>query len=737
MAKNRRTADKPQRQAVENPANPGRIRNGGRRAAAGLVFLAVLVAAFFAWRLTSPPSTFEVRTTADQNVLLVTIDTWRADALGASGHGKVATPNLDRLAALGTRFDFAHAHAVVTLPAHTSILTGLYPFQHGVRENAGYRLRQDIPTLASMLHQAGLATGAFIGSFALDSRFGLNTGFDRYDEQYGKSNVNAGFVMPERRGDAVAAAATQWIGQQKGKWFAWVHLFDPHAPYQPPPPFDREIGGHRYYGEVAYTDHVLASLLDAARDPSGRPTLVVVTGDHGEGLGEHGEMTHGLFAYEGTLHVPLIVAQVDRGTSAWTGGDAGTTGRGRVSQSPAHHVDIVPTILAALGRPIPETLPGRPLSSRSTDGAAGYFEAMSASLNRGWAPLTGVLVGREKFISLPIPELYDLSQDPHESVNLVDTKPERQRVLRSRLDQLGVTAPGDRASESAESRAKLQALGYVTGSAPAKARYTEEDDPKRLIALDQKLRRAIELYERKQPLAAIPIYREVIAERPSMEVAYTELAMLQWEVGQPAEAVATLKAAIAAGNTGLAVRSRLGIYLAEIGRVDEALPLLGQAATNDSADVDVLNALGIATARAGRMKEAAATFARLLELDPSNTMAIENLGSIALSQGDWDEARRHFARALEADPSSPQAHNGMGVVEIKSGNRRAAIDHWRQAVARDPANFDALYNAATELVNDGRLSEARPYLEQFVRTAPPAFYAADIARIRGLLAKMQ
>ena len=701
--------------------------------AAGVIVVVALLAWFF-WPASAPT----VRPTADQNVLLVTIDTWRADALGASGSGKVQTPNLDRLASLGTRYDFNHAHAVITLPSHVSILTGLYPYQHGVRENAGFRVKAGTPTLATLLKQGGWATGAFIGSFALDSRFGLNAGFDVYDERYGKSNVNAGFIMPERRGDAVVDAATRWVGQQKGKWFAWVHLYDPHAPYRPPAPFDRQYADRPYYGEVAYTDSVLGSLFESVRTAAGsRPTLVVVTGDHGEGLGEHGEMTHGLFAYEATLRVPLIVAQIDDRTGPWYGTGIGPTPRpGRASDINARHVDIVPTVLDAVVMPISAKLPGSSLRTRTGTEGASYFEALSASLNRGWAPLTGVLSGREKFISLPLPELYDLAADTDEANNLVDKQPERQRALQARLDQFGATGPAARESESAESKARLQALGYVTGNAARKGHYTEQDDPKRLVSVDQQLRRAIELYEHRQPEAAIPVYRQVIAERPTMELAYSELAMLQWELGRPADAVATLRSAIAAGAGSLAVRSRLGIYLAEAGDVKNALPLLEQAATEDADDVDTLNALGIAQARAGRAKDAGVTFERLLRIDPSNTMAIENLGSIALSQGRWDDARGFFSKALAADPASTQSHNGLGVVEMKSGNRRAAIDHWKQAVAGDQENFDALYNVATELVNDGRPDEARPYLEQFVRTAPPAFYAADIARVRALITKV-
>jgi tetratricopeptide (TPR) repeat protein len=605
-----------------------------------------------------------------------------------------------------------------------------------VRENAGFRLASSTPTLATMLRAKGFATGAFIGSFALDSRFGLNTGFDVYDERYGQSNVNSGFVMRERRGDVVVAAATDWIGRQKGKWFAWVHLFDPHAPYRPPAPFAEQYNDRRYYGEVAFTDFALAPLLEAARAATGRPTLVVVTGDHGEGLGDHGEMTHGLFAYEATLHVPLILAQLNRKTPAWPA--EGPSKAGRVLDAPARHVDILPTILAALGQTAPAGLSGRSLLGRDPgDAVSSYFEALAASLNRGWAPLTGVLTGREKYISLPIPELYDLRSDPGEATNLADRDPARRRVLENRLGQFGPVQPQARQAVDAESRSRLQALGYVTGQAAQKDRYTEDDDPKRLVQLDSLMWKAIELCVENRQREAIPIYRQVISARPTMEVAYAQLAMLFWEIGEPEEAIATLRTALAAGVSSVQLTTKLGTYLAETGKVKEAVPLLQQATSANTEDVDALNALGIALGRSGRTTEAVSAFEQILRLAPSNAMALENLGSIALAGHRWDDARRYFDHALQLDAASAQAHNGLGVVEMEAGNRKAAIEHWEAAVARDPQNFDALYNVATELVNDNRPEAAGPYLERFIRTAPPAFYAPDIARARNMLARIR
>src|SRR5207248_11225646 len=209
---------------------------------------------------------------------------------------------VDALAAAGIRFSFAHAHAVVTLPSHASILTGLYPFQHGYRENAGYRLAPGTETLATRLKANGFETGAFVAAFPLDARFGLTPGFDLYDGRFDDVGSGAEFLLPERPGPIVVRRAVEWMGGRRGRWFAWVHLYEPHAPYRPPPPFDLEYAGTPYYGEVAAADRALAPLIEAVRRAS-RPTLVVLTGDHGEALGDHGETTHGLFAYESTLHV--------------------------------------------------------------------------------------------------------------------------------------------------------------------------------------------------------------------------------------------------------------------------------------------------------------------------------------------------------------------------------------------------------------------------------------------------
>ena len=722
----------------------------GLTAFAGLSLLGVVAVGAGAWAWAGGSaflvpwrgSQVDLHAIPGQNVLLITIDTLRADALGSYG-GPASTPALDRLAGEGVRFTFAHAHAVLTLPSHTSILTGTYPYQHGVRENSGYRLAAGSQTLATILKRAGYATGAFLGAFPLHSRFGLNQGFDAYDDRFGETRAPTEFVMPERPATVVVPLARTWIAEhQDGPWFVWVHVFDPHAPYRPPPPFDTGYAGRPYYGEVAATDAALGPLLEDIR-AAARPTVVVVTGDHGEGLGDHGEDTHGVFAYESTLRVPLIIAEQGGGRSG------GVTKPGpvrlrldgaphEVSAVPVRHVDILPTVLDAVGQTPPSDLPGRTLlpAAERRAGApprTSYFEAMASMLNRGWAPLTGIVSGRDKLIDLPIPELYDLARDPGEQTNLAGNAPERQRVLQATLRALGATLPGGRRAEDAESLSRLLALGYVSGSAPAKARYTEADDPKRLVDITHAIHRGVELYSSRRFDEAVDVYRQILSRRPDMAIAYEHLAFVEWERGNVQGAIDVLRQALRAGVTIPPLITQLGNYLAETGHGAEAARLLEPLAADPDADPDTLNTLGIAYARSGRGADATRVFERVLSVNPDSGIPLTNLGVLALERGDAATARARLERAVRADPRSSQAWGALGVVSQRSGDPASAIEAWKRAFELDATNFDALYNLGTTLARGGQRDTARPYLEQFVRSAPPAFYAKDIRDISAIL----
>ncbi len=686
----------------------------------------ILICAALAWQATRAAP---VVPRSDRDVLLITIDTLRADALGVYG-GPAATPNIDRLAADGIRFDAAHAHSVVTLPSHASILTGLYPFAHGIRDNSGYRLRPGVATLAARLRARGYATGAFVGAFPLDARFGLDAGFDVYDDRYPSARASE-LTMPERPAATVAAAATRWIGEQRGPWFAWVHLYDPHAPYAPPPPFDRQYASDPYAGEVASVDRALEPLLEAVRR-RGRPVLVILTADHGEALGGHGESTHGLFAYEDTLHVPLIVSATD----------AARRTRSLSSAITARHIDIVPTVLDSLGAPADARLPGRSLLDAVADRGTplpSYFEALTASLNRGWAPLTGVLLGSEKYIRLPIPELYDLEADPRETKNLLPRAAGRAATLDALLLHLeaqgGASANPDAPhAETAETRRRLASLGYVSGGQTGEpGRWTEADDPKRLIALDQAVQRGVEQYQQGGVEQSRATFEAVAQQRPGMATPYLHLAFSWWEGGDAARAIQTLRRAVRAGAGTTEVRAQLGIYLAEAGEPAEAVRLLREATTTDPGDLDAWNGLAIALAGSGLRSDAVAVLRRVIAEHPTNAAALENLGTLMLGDGNLPAARDAFSRALSLDGARPVALNGLGVVELRDGRRDAAVASWRRVVALDPRQYDALYNLGVALLNAGDFGGARRYLEQFASTAPPALYAQDLQKVRAWL----
>jgi arylsulfatase A-like enzyme/Flp pilus assembly protein TadD len=631
----------------------------------------------------SGAGSFSLSPNPDRNVLLVTIDTLRADALGSYG-GRATTPNLDALAVHGARFDFAHAHAVVTLVSHASILTGTYPYEHGVRDNTGYRLDAKQATLATLLKARGFSTAAFVGGFPLDRRFGLTPGFDVYDDRMTKMSGTGEVSDRERPADTVVKSALDWINAQPGKWFAWVHVYDPHEPYEPPAPFRDKFPSDPYLGEVSWTDAALGPLFERLRGLS-RPTLVVVTGDHGESLGEHGERTHSLFAYESTLHVPLIVGEFVPGQTDATVG-------GRQVETPARHVDVLPTLLASTGAPVAGS--GASLLATINAGRGeerpSYFEAMSAAVTRGWAPLRGVLVGREKYIDLPIVELYDLSSDPREASNLAASRADRARVMVETLKQFNVAPPARARQETAETIERLRSLGYIGGgSADVREKYTDADDPKRLVEIEQLLAKGNDALRANRVDEAVETYRAIIARRPDTEDAYRKLALVYWRTNRPALAIQTLELALKNGITQSEVRIKLGQYLAESGQPQKAIDLLKGTAGSDP---DALIALGNAYNMAGRVADAAATYRRLLAIDPANALAHENLGIAQLQAKDLKNSEVSLRRAIELDPTLAGAYTALGVVLATTNRLPEAIDAWKHALALDPSDANAADN---------------------------------------------
>ncbi len=657
-----------------------------------------------------------------RDVVLITIDTLRADAVGFDGNPKGTTPNLDGLASAGLVFTDTHAQNVLTLPSHTNILTGLYPYQHGVRENSGFRLNPKFETVATLLKAKGYATGAFVAAFPLDSRYGLNRGFDVYRQVYQQVEQPSDFRIQESRADVVVESALAWFRGISGKKrFLWIHLYDPHAPYDPPSPYKERFANDLYLGEVAFADASLAPLLTLLRGLDPAP-LVIVTADHGEARGDHGELTHGLFAYEATLHVPLF---------AWC---PPLLEPGRDGEM-ARHIDILPTILDAVGAasPADPPLPGMSLLARRTGARTSYFESLSATLNRGWAPIRGLIGEQHKYVDLPLPELYDLAHDPGETRNLISATPDVLRRLRRDFEKIPAGS-SERSAVGSEEAVRLRSLGYLTGSETGKARYGPAEDPKNLVGVDRQLHEIVDAFETDRLQDAIRIGRAVVAANPRMKMGYQQLAFLLQEEGHLDEAVQTFERAAKNGAGGESMDRRRGLLLSELGRPKEAVAVLSPYSQSD--DCETLNALGIALADAGDPAAGLTVFSRALEIDPGNALAYQNSGIALLKLGRAAEGREFLEKALAVNERNPRVWNALGVAWMQLDAPDRAIDAWTRCVGYDASQYDALYNLGLVAARVGRRDQAIDALRRFADTAPPSRYARDIAQVREALTAM-
>jgi choline-sulfatase len=680
---------------------------------------------------------------AIRNVLLISIDTLRADHVGAYGFPRPTTPNIDAVAREGVLFKNVHTPVPMTLPAHVSMLTGTLPPTHGLRDNLLNRLPDASLTLAEMLKARGFTTGAIVSTFVLDRRFGTSQGFDTYDDRF--QAVHKIGDLSERKGDETTRLARDWLDEHKAQpFFLFVHFYDPHDPYEPPEPFATKWSAHPYEGEVAFADYCVGQVLEKLRQLGlYDDTLIVITGDHGEMLGEHGELNHGFFIYEGALRVPLVM-RVPRASAA-----------PRQLDVPVSLIDIAPTIVSLVGAPVPREVQGVDLSpwltGRRGPGGGGrplYAETVTPTRYYGAASLLGVIVDGWKYIETTRPELYDLRSDPAEAVNLLAREPARADALDRTL--VGILAAAGRAPgpnpESAAldeaSRQRLAALGYLGRSSEVSSHGFDrsKEDAKDLIAFfrkDQRLNKLVE--DKKYPEArslcedmlrqrpgfadchlqmskiaaaegnfdaALTAARKAVAVGPKNERAHVQLAALLKERGDVDGAIAQLRQALALEPNAPDTRMLLGRALAEKGRLDEAASLLGTAATVQPESAAAATQLGFVLARQGKLDEAVLSYRRALVLDPGSAEAHAYLGSALASQAHWDEAIEHFGAALKAKPENAELHDWMGVALREQGRAEEALGHFREAVRLAPGLAIAQYNLGRALKQQGKLDEA-------------------------------
>jgi choline-sulfatase len=658
------------------------------------------------------------------NLLLVTIDTLRADHVGAYGYTKGETPALDGLARGGVLVEDAVVQVPQTRPSHVSIFTGREPYEHGIRDNLSPPLDPRFPTLATVLQARGYATGGFIGAYPVSRDSGLDHGFDRFDDPFGKGAGRARDDRSSRPAREVVDKALGWLGGlQKRPFFAWVHLFDPHAPYTPPPPFRERFKASPYDGEVAYADSELARLLQwLSRSGEAQRTLVVVTSDHGEGLSDHGEDEHLIFLYDTTLKVPLVLS--------WPG----HLPTGAHVQGQFRSIDLMPTLLELLGVPSPAVSGASRAEAVRTGGRIpdneSYAEAIYGELHFGWAPLRALRGQGWKYIHAPRPELYDLREDPGETRNRIDDRGQVASVMRQHLLALDTKPPpAAAAAVDPDAAERLAALGYVGGAlfvgAPSGV------DPKDKIAEYQKERRdtdrGMELffdgdYARAvkvlQPLTAptrLPDGR--VVERWSYNVSYY-LGLSLLELRRFDQAIAALQAALRVNPRSNAACAHLARAQAGAGQLKEAVATLEGGLARAPRNPDLLQMKGRMLLREGKNAEARAALEDAKGLDAKNPLVWVDLSTLTRNEGDVQGALAEAETAVKLAPKSPEALVARGLARGAVGHEAEAGKDFEAALAIAPSYPDALYFLAAVQLRAGRAGAAVPLLKRLLKQAP-------------------
>ena len=657
-------------------------------------------------------------TASPPNLLLVTIDTLRADHLRCYGYAAIETPATDRLAKEGVVVEDATVQVPQTRPSHVSILTGRYPYEHGVRDNFSPPLKADVPTLATILQAKGFDTAAFLGGYPLAAASGLNRGFGLYDDQFTGTSQAGSETLAERRGALVVDSALRWLGRPRIRpLFAWVHLYDPHVPYDPPSPFDRRYAGHPYDGEVAYSDTQVGRLMEFldAKGLRGR-TLVVVTSDHGEGLGDHGEDEHLMFIYDATLHVPLLLS--------WPVVlPAGARVAGQFRS-----IDLMPTVLDLLGLPPAATSGVSRAVQLKTGGRIpeneSYAETLYGNLHFGYAPLRALRAEGWKYIEAPRAELYNLKDDPGESKNLLDLRGQAASRMRERLaglDKGGVDAASLAVPADAGVIERLVALGYV-GGAIARGGSAAGADPKDKIqdlqSYTRDLQQALGLFRKGDVDKALPILthlsqRDSVSFEVQLFLGKSLLRKRRWaEAAKVLEEARTLLPKFAGTYVDLAQAFRMQ------GRLKEARAVVDRGLGLAPANAGLWEEGGLVLQQLGDVPAARAALERARTLHPKAVRARLALSALYRDEGRLTDAITEVREAVSLEPRFGDGWNALGVLLAATGQEAEAVQAFQSALEVRPDDPDVLFSLAELQLRTGRSAEALLLLDRISSLSP-------------------
>jgi choline-sulfatase len=654
------------------------------------------------------------------NVLLITIDTLRADRVGSYGYAAAQTPALDALAARGLRFAHATTVAPLTLPAHSSLMTGTFPGYHGVRDNGGFYLSDDSQTLARVLGARGYRTGGFVAAFVLDHRWGIAQGFDRYYDDFdlAKYRLDVGLDAVQRPGSEVVSKAIEWIDQDVARPFlAWVHLYEPHAPYDPPEAIRTRFPPTRdgaYDGEIATADIQVGRIVDhlAATGRLDR-TVVVVLGDHGESLGEHGEEQHGFFVYDADIRIPLIMA--------------GPGVPVRTIDDQVRIVDVMPTILELLHLDIPKPVQGRsvwPLVRGERLDLVAFSETWYPRHHYGWSELTSLRDGRYHFIEAPRRELYDTQVDPEERHDIAAANPTRADALERALRAFAAQTTASRQPAAPrpvdpDVEQRLRSLGYVGSSiSPRALEDRVRGDPKDKIALYNLLKQAgLDSVEGRID-EGIRKVRQALAADPDIVEAYLMLGNMNTKARHDDEAIAAYQKALALDPENQNATFNLALAYKTAGRIDAAQAGFERVLAASPRDPKARYQLADIWMTRGQLTRAEDLLQRAIADNVERPAFQTKLGECYIELKRFDAAERVLLDALKDKPDEPMAHYDLGLVHESRGDVEKAIAEYEAEIARNPNTYQAQFNLAKLLTTAGRRVDAISHFQRAVEANP-------------------